>query len=393
MYPKARFARFEDCGFAARPWLILGKGPSYSKLASLSLDRFNILTMNHVVKLLARCDIAHFADWEAFEACAEDVESRAGYACLPYVPFVQFRPSSETIDQLSERVPILDRLREAGRLLTYNLVCTSSSRHLDGFPDIHLTHFSSEAVIDFLGRSKVTRILSLGVDGGTSYASAFGHLTDTTLLASGQPTYDWQYSGITDAILRTGAPFAPADMQWPIRVIVEHDPTHAVAARVLAFSFQRHAPVRLDFEFEEHRCARPRPHSGIRFGLDAAGSIRVDARSLVLGNLMPLLRRAFDRDRKRTRQLIYRPRRNRGCKAAAPWFKALVRSRIAMFERSADYPWNSPDCESRNAWLGALREAVYWRRISIRQLRTEMARGHLSPAVFESMAPKRRELR
>lgn len=199
--------RFGDCAFAEKPWLILGKGPSYARIASVDPGRYNVLAINHVVERIERCEIAHMADWETFESCAGAAESRARFVCIPYYPFVGFAPSARSIVQLAEDSPILRGLIESGRVLTYNLVCTSGRGRLEGFPDVYLSHFSAEAVIDYLGKSGAARVVSLGIDGGTSYAAAFENLVGKTLLASGQPTYDYQFDGIASALFRSGVDY------------------------------------------------------------------------------------------------------------------------------------------------------------------------------------------
>ena len=67
------------------------------------------------------------------------------------------------------------------------------------------------------------------------------------------------------------------------------------------------------------------------------------------------------------------------------WFRRFVHRRFITFERKADYPWQNPGAKWSGAWMSALREGVYWKQISIRQIRREIAIGHVSPAIFESM--------
>ena len=381
--------QFDECGFADKPWLILGKGPSYSKIASIDLARYNVLAINHVVERLDGCEIAHMADWETFLACAGAAESRARYICIPYYPFVAFAPSSMSIDQLAESSSILRRLIGAGRILTYNLVCTSQRGTLEGFPDVHLSHFSAEAVIDYLGKSGASKLTSLGVDGGASYAVAFENLVGTTLLASGQPTYDLQFDGIASALLRSDVHYSPLDIRSPILVNIVHEPGHDLAARVLAYSIRRHSPLRMEIAFERRNNASGAPagrHHGIRLRRAAHNLIELDARSLVLGNLLPLLRRMFADTAIVPREVAYVPRRTSLTSRHLWWLERFLKPRLAMFERSSDMPWKNAQAPHHDAWMTALREAIYWRCVSIRHVRSEIACGNVSPGIFKVMS-------
>lgn len=385
------FPSFGDCAFARKPWMILGKGPSFSKFTKIDATRYNVLAINHVVDRLDACDIAHFADWETFEACGHTAEARAKFVCMPYVPFLKFAPSPNTILQHARESERLRRMIGARRVLVYNLMCTSQGRRIEGHPDVHLTNFSAEAVIDYLGKCEVGEVVSLGVDGGATYSNAFSNLVGKTLLASGQSTYDLQFSGMSDAMMRTGVHYSPADMRRPICVKINCRVEHDLAARVLAYSMQRHVPVKLDFDFALHSGSKLRStHEGIRIFRDRAGPvIEIDARSLVLRSLMPLMRKVFG-DESPKRRLEYAPQNRASARPSiAPWLRSMIKPSVAFFYRRTDCPWESASAPHHAVWMTALREAVYWKFVSISQVRRAIAQGHVSPSIFESMHPKR----
>ena len=382
--------RFDDCGFDGRPWLILGKGPSYSKIASIDLRRYNVLAINHVVEKLEWCEIAHMADWETFLASGNAAALRARYLCMPYVPYIGFKPSPKPLDQLANESPLLKRLIESRRVLTYNLAFTSTSGRLNGFADVHLSHFSSEAVIDFLGSSAVARILSLGVDGGTAYSTAFSNLVDKTLLASGQPTYDYQFDGIAYALLRTGVEYRPLDIRGPVQARILYGRGESLAADVLAYSIQRHSPLKVEIAMKRRPCWTgpvAAGHCGLRVESHASSILEFDARSLVVANLMPLYRRVFSESVIRPLELAFTPDHRALHRATRrQWFERFARRAVAMFDRSACVPWKSASAAHHAAWMTALREAVYWKRVPIRKVRAAIARGNVSPGIFESMS-------
>lgn len=388
--PRSPLRKFGDCGFAEKPWLILGKGPSYARIASVDLGRYNVLAINHVVERIERCEIAHMADWETFESCGEVAESKTRFVCIPYYPFVAFAPSARSIVQLAEDSPALRRLIESGRVLTYNLVCTSGKGRLEGFPDVHLNHFSAEAVIDYLGKSGAARVVSLGIDGGTSYAASFENLVDKTLLASGQPTYDYQFDGIASALFRSDVDYSPLDVRSPVRARIVYEPEHELAAAVLAYSIRRNSPLRVHVSFEHSKTGIRRaaiPHRGVRFLRGAHNLIEIDARSLVVANLIPLLRRVFSGATVVPRDMAWVPGRTIRPRAGAPaWFGRLLKRRVATFERAADLPWTNVSAPLHDVWMAALREAIYWKCVSIRQVRKEIARGNVSLDIFEKMS-------
>lgn len=329
------------------------------------------------------------ADWETFESCGEAAKSKARFVCIPFYPFVAFSPSERSLLQLADDSPTLRRLLEAGRVLTYNLVCTSSKGRLEGFPDVHLNHFSAEAVIDYLGKAGVARVVSLGVDGGVSYAATFSGLVGETLLASGQPTYDYQFAGIANALFRSPVEYSPLGLRCPIFATIKYERRFELAAKVLGYSIRRHAPSCVKVAFLEVKGRAGRAdvrHGGVRFSLGARATMEFDCRSLVVGNLMPVLSRVFSTAIVGPRVVAWRSNQRCGSGHLDIRLDRLLVQRVVRFDRSSDFPWSNASAKSHDGWMAALREAIYWKCISIPEVRRQIARGNVSARIFDSMS-------
>src|SRR4051794_12821065 len=99
---------------AGRPWLILGKGPSLSKLPQFATSDYSLISLNHAVRD-ACVDVAHFVDWDAFCDVAERCVSHARFTVLPWQPHIDFKPSRKNLSQLVATHPFARKLAEQGR--------------------------------------------------------------------------------------------------------------------------------------------------------------------------------------------------------------------------------------------------------------------------------------
>ncbi|MGI8622166.1 MAG: hypothetical protein ACR2NB_01460, partial [Solirubrobacteraceae bacterium] len=50
-----------------RPWLLLGKGPTFARRGELDLSGYVTMSLNHAV-LEQQVDVAHMLDWDVVEA-------------------------------------------------------------------------------------------------------------------------------------------------------------------------------------------------------------------------------------------------------------------------------------------------------------------------------------
>ena len=76
----ARSAPFDD-----RPWLVIGKGPSFERRSEFDLDGFHTMSLNHVVQQTP-VDVAHIMDIDVVEACAESLRTNCRYLVMPRRP-------------------------------------------------------------------------------------------------------------------------------------------------------------------------------------------------------------------------------------------------------------------------------------------------------------------
>ena len=224
-------------------WLILGKGPSYSKLGQFDLSSFKTISLNHVVRERP-VTLAHAIDLDVVKDCEAAIEKNAQAVVMPWVPHVNNEAGPDTLASIIPQVPVLRRLDEQGRLLWYNS-STSELRHAGG-PLVEVKSFSAEAALNLLAMAGVRHVRSLGIDGGTSYSGAFRDLVDTTLLNNGQESFDRQFAQFAKIIQRTGVDYAPLDIDSPIRIYVGSLEEQMLAVKVLEYSIRKHASMTVE---------------------------------------------------------------------------------------------------------------------------------------------------
>lgn len=233
---KSFFEWFSESGIdRERPWLILGKGPSFSRHPEFDLRAFHRLSLNDAARELP-VDVAHAVDLHAIERSGEAIAANARVLVMPWHPHIDFKPASETLEELARRVPVLGRLAREDRLLWYNHSKTRD--HRPGSPVISVRYFSAEGALNLLAAAGVHCVRSLGVDGGAQYGASFQDLS-YRLLANGQPDFERQFSEFAKTILRSGIDFAPLDTDSPMRIFVGAEERGLLAARVLEYSIKK----------------------------------------------------------------------------------------------------------------------------------------------------------
>lgn len=230
----------EGLDAAAGPWLLLGKGPSFSHLPRVPRDAFRICTLNHVIREVP-AEVAHVIDIDVVADCEDAIERQAGVVVMPYHPHEGHRPSARTLADYARDIPVLARLAEQGRLVGYNL-STTVRRH-GGSPVIAVRFFSAEAALNVLATVGARTVRSLGVDGGRQYSEAFSDLDDKTRLANGHASFDGQFRTIAQTLLKTGIDYAPWHVPSPVRVFVGSDDAQVAGVKVLEYSIRKHASM------------------------------------------------------------------------------------------------------------------------------------------------------
>lgn len=231
------FEWFESSGQdREKPWLILGKGPSFSKRDQFDLSGFELASLNHAVREQP-VTVAHMIDYDVVAACGDSIEKNAQALVMPWIPHVQNRPGARTLEELARTDLSLARLVQQGRLLWYNLSTAPQIR--EESPIVPVRFFSSEAMLGLLAQAGVRQVRSLGIDGGANYSPHFQDLNEKTLLANGWQNFDVQFAAIAQILLKTGLDYAPLDLESPIRVFVAATEAQMLAVRVLEFSIRK----------------------------------------------------------------------------------------------------------------------------------------------------------
>lgn len=202
MTPRDLFSWFSEQEWS-KPWLVLGKGPSFSRRDEVDLADYHLLGLNHVCREVP-VDLAHAIDLDVVEQLGETLFERAGALVMPWRPHVDFKPGELTLAQLTDRLPLLARLAGEGRLLWYN--CSTSPEPRWGSPIMRVCYFSKKAGVRLLAMCGEKRVRTLGIDGGRGYASEF---RDLRPLTNGVNSFDAQTLAIQATVQEFGLDFAP----------------------------------------------------------------------------------------------------------------------------------------------------------------------------------------
>ena len=222
------------------PWLILGKGPSYSKLSQFDTSAYKKVSLNHVIRD-QRVTVAHIIDFDVALDCADDIDRNSEVLVMPWWPHIKNSAGAKTLYESLLEHPVLTRLMNEGRVKFYNLA--TGHKHKEGVPVIPTNFFSSEAVVNILTLAGVKKIRTLGVDGGTTYSSKFNDLSEKTLLANGHSTFDIQFKSIAKKIMKDNLDYAPLDVPSPVKVYVGSQEEQMLAVKVLEYSIKKNASL------------------------------------------------------------------------------------------------------------------------------------------------------
>lgn len=258
-----RWARQE--GVAERPWCILGKGPTFARRMRFPLDGYLLLGLNHTV-MAQPVFLGHAADLDVVDHCAEAIERNCRWFAMPVHPHVDFRATTQSLAELLDDYPVLRRLEEQGRLLTYNL---SSSPAVPGEVTVETAAFGGVVAMRLLAQAGVRTVRSLGLDGGRSYSIDFAAIRDSTLLNNGAEGFDRQLADIRAVAEDHGIDYEP--LIPPMRIFIGADHSQTVAAQVLDHTIRQctELPVDIrpmvDLEVPTPRHAANRPRTGFSF--------------------------------------------------------------------------------------------------------------------------------
>jgi len=253
-----------------KPWLILGKGPSFSKRTQFDLDQYHRMSLNHAVRELP-VRVAHIIDLDVVNDCGDVILRNAEFLVLPWVPHVGNRPGPHNLGELAQAHPVLRHVDREQRLLWYN---HSRARRQHGdSPVVRVKFFSAVAALNLLAQAGVRTVRSLGVDGGAAYSEEFTDLKDRTLLSNRRSSFDRQFEEIARTIASTGIDYAPLDIESPIRVYVGATEAEMLPVKVLEYSIRKHASMSVQvsplyqsgFEIPLPRDAKNQPRTPFSF--------------------------------------------------------------------------------------------------------------------------------
>lgn len=268
-------------------WLLLGKGPSFARLADCDPAGRRICTLNHVIERQS-ADLAHVADLDVVAQCGEAILRNAGLLVMPWRPHdAGFRASPVTLEALAADHPVLGPLAAEGRLLCYNL---STGRGLPPHPDapwIETDLFSGAVVANLLVQAGAREVRTLGVDGGGRYAEAFQELETVTLLSHGAPSFDSQFTRFAALGRQRGLVWGPLYAEAPLRVAIVAGPEEQLAAAVLAHGLARRTAAKVAVEVLDPGRMAVAPGDLARRVGGAGRVLRLEADLMPIGDLLP----------------------------------------------------------------------------------------------------------
>ncbi|MGZ8190250.1 MAG: glycosyltransferase [Methylococcaceae bacterium] len=229
-----------------KPWLIVGKGPSFELINDIDLSAYNVLALNHVISQTS-AKISHLIDIDVFEDCAEDIYAQAEYLVIPYYPHSDNQPGKLSLPQLVNKLPLLGKMNQEGRLFWYDHLGINALLRHGKMPvrlnrQIRVTYFSAEAAIDILATQGIKSIRTLGVDGGSSYSRIFDQTCPYTRLSNGNISFDSQFSNIIKKITTFNIDFqALGKNDYPIKVYIATQEEQMLAVKVLEYSIRKHS--------------------------------------------------------------------------------------------------------------------------------------------------------
>lgn len=242
MIELSQWAATSPFGRGPQRWLMLGKGPTFSRFETADTSGYLRLTLNHVIERVD-ADIAHLVDLDVLEDCAERILVGARFLVMPRYPHVATGPQSLALEELFDRYPVLAELDRQDRLVWYNLQFGPPQ---PGAPVLTLASFASEPALQIVGRLGAKEVRTLGVDGGMHYSTQFA-ANEKTRLVNGVQSFDQQFQYLSTIAAEHDIDFGP--LVAPLRIFIGADDNEVVAGRVLEHSIRSHTtwPVEVTY--------------------------------------------------------------------------------------------------------------------------------------------------
>lgn len=241
------------------PWLIVGKGPSFSRYEPAHHNSHHVLALNHAMRGTCAL-VGHAIDIEVLQQLSlGDVEGMEWLA-LPWVPHVRqqrpfyrgqafFGPGRRTLPEYADEIPVLRDYLARNRVVSYNFSTAPPTQRHPGLPTIAGDYsFSAAVAFRLLAQCGARVIRTLGVDGGNAYGAAFRDIEAHTKLQTAQTSFDAQFQQMANTMNEIDVLAGPLDAQVPARVFVGCMPEQDLAFRVLEYSIHRHASLSVKVE-------------------------------------------------------------------------------------------------------------------------------------------------
>lgn len=184
--PKANmtpfFEWFESSNIT-KPWLVVGKGPSFSKVSDINLADYSVIGLNHVMFKIP-CLLGHAVDLEVYNT--SDNKFLCQHLVTPWEPHTKFKPCNKSLLELDSANSIGHK-----KILYYNSSGTTKTRLKKGGPEVRVKMFGAVAVMNLLAMAGVKLIYTIGVDGGNSYHTEFNK---ADLLSNGRSSFNDQFA-------------------------------------------------------------------------------------------------------------------------------------------------------------------------------------------------------
>lgn len=240
-----------------QPWLVVGKGPSFSKRHELDLTKFRIFSLNDVARELP-VEVSHVIDMEVIFRSGAQLLANSTYLVMPWVPHERLKRGSRTLEEWSTQNDVVKAFAEGGRLLWYDLDTAPDVR--GSVPPIHVDYFSSEAAVALLAMAGARTIKTLGIDGGISYSPEFKDIAADSCLANGHWNFDLQFKCFPHLIRKFGLEISSVDSQSPVPVFIGGSASEWLPATVLEYSIRKYASVSVQcFKLADCKIAIPEP--------------------------------------------------------------------------------------------------------------------------------------
>jgi hypothetical protein len=158
---------FNEYHWDGRPFLLVGMGPSFSRIHDFDTSGYNILGINKVVREIP-VDLCHCIDFYIVDKVADAIEKQAKHLVVPYFPHFGYRPNF-----FLNATEVSQKLRQSikDKMLCYNL--STIRFNIGKSPIIEANYFNAEASLNLIANLGCKVVKAIGIDGGTNRADAF----------------------------------------------------------------------------------------------------------------------------------------------------------------------------------------------------------------------------